>query len=378
MGFNIEFAQTEQQFKAWNDFVLSCPCTSFFSTTNWLDSYTLFGVQTRYLVAAGPDGAIVGGAPLVVFRMGPWRWIQIPHGPCISPLKVDVLPQLLDAIENYAVEIGAMFVQASPFEPSPHHGKWEERAKNSGLAYDPRVLKQSNCGISEALVAAGFEPGVYSGLIKSPRAGQIVQLDVEDLMMSFRKGTRRDIRHSLRNDLVVRSASSLDELEVAYHILKENAARQQYSVRPWPAFRKAIWPGIESDGATVLMAEYHSEVVATVVVLFGGRRGYYVMGGTKRLNCRNVYPAHLLQYLAMQHVLKRGYSQYDLSAVVGGGVADFKRGFRPTYYHLADPLTKVYRQVMTRSYRVAYPHMMRYRRGLAKMYCAFRSLLERR
>lgn len=377
MRCSIEFARTDEQLEAWNRFVLSCPCASYYNTTNWLDSFTLYGAQTRCLLATQADGTVVGGAALVVFRGGPWRWIEIPHGPCISPLRLDVLPQLLDAIDSYAAEIGAMFVQASPFEASPHLRKCEEKARSFKVAYDPSTLDESNCGISEALAAAGFKPGAYSRFIVAPTAGFIVQLDVEDLLMSFRKGTRRDIRYSLCSDLVVRSASSLQELKLAYDVVKENAARLEYPVWPWPAFRKGIWPAIESNRGMVLLAEHHSEVVGTIVVLFGGRRAFYVMGGTKRLNAKDVHPAHLLHYLAMQETLKRGYSQYDLTCLSPTGVAQFKRGFRPTYYRLADLLAKVYRRIMARSYLLAYPHLKKHRGGIAKLLFTARSLLKR-
>jgi len=377
MDVSIGLAETKQQLDGWNDFVLSCPCASHFSSTDWLSSYVAFGVQVKCLVVTSVDGAIIGGAPLLVFRVGPWRWLQIPHGPCISPERRDLMPRLLEAIDDFAKDVGAMFVQASPFEPSKDHERWAERARRCKLPYDPNLLKESDCGISEALAAVGFVPGGRSGFINSPGEGQIVQLDVDDLLATFRRDARRHIRDSTLSDLVTRSVSSLEELAEAYQALSKHFARKRVPFRPWPAFRRGVWPALQSDRAVVLMAVYHSRLLGSLVLLFGGGRGIGAFSGCEHLNIKGVYPDHFLHYAAMLETLRRGYSRYDLGEVGVKGIANFKRSFRPTYFHLVEPMTKVYRPRLMRSYLLAYPHLKKYKRPIGNLVCAVRSLFEK-
>jgi lipid II:glycine glycyltransferase (peptidoglycan interpeptide bridge formation enzyme) len=138
-------------------------------------------------------------------------------------------------------------------------------------------------------------------------------------------------------------------------------------VRPWEQFKAAIYPSVQNDCAVVLLAEHDSEIVSTIVVLFGGTRGYYVMGGTKRVKLDKMYPAQRLQYTAMQETLERGYMQYDLTSIVPGGVADFKRGFRPIYYRLTAPYLKIYQPCRFRLYKTLYPYLKRKKYLISKL-----------
>jgi hypothetical protein len=243
------------------------------------------------------------------------------------------------------------------------------------LEYNPDILAKANIGISNILKTHGFTPIFDSRLLAVPREGQIAKLDVEDLLMSYRQGTRRDIRYSLKSNLTVVRVDSLALLQSAYTLLKENATEHNYPLRPWETFKAALWPCVQHDRAIVLLAEYGAERLATIVVLFGGTRAYYTMGGTRRINIDKIYPAHLLQYIAMQETLKRGYFQYDLTSIVEGGVADFKRGFRPTYYRLIDPLSKVFKPNMFRLYQALYPRLRRNKHRIAKVLHGVRSLM---
>ena len=364
---NIKFATAKEDIDKWNSFVRSCPSTSFYALADYLNSYASFGVQTRYLLACNGQGGIVGGAALMIFHFGPFIWIQVPHGPVVWETKSTTANQVVEAVENYAIETGAMFLQFSPFEAAPFSSSWKERADAFGLRYDPGILSSANIGVSNVLQNLGFRQIFDSRILATNREGQIVQLNVPDLLACFRQGTRRDINYSLKSNLKVVKVESLIQLQACYNLLKENAMEHNYPVRPWETFRTAIYSSIQNDSAIVLLAEYNSTILATIVVLFGGTRGYYVMGGTKRVKSDKMYPAHRLQYTAMQETLRRGYFQYDLTSIVQGGVADFKRGFRPIYYRLTAPYTKIYRPFRFQLYKTLYPYLKRKKHFIGKL-----------
>ncbi len=351
---HIRFAHTAEELNEWNRFVLSCGSTSFFVTTGWFGSYTTLGIQTRYLLASNSNGSVLGGAALAIFRLGPLRWIYVPHGPAATRDQAVILPALLDAIEAYSEKIGAIFVQVAPFERT-EYDKLAGLQPGADSPCDAVIHPPTgaDCGVSQILQSRGYDQRSYFNLLSIPRDEQIVQLNVDDLLSTFRKGTRRDINHTLKSgDVSVRRVESLESLGVAYGLLKENALERGYPIRPWQVFRSAVWTGIENHYTLVLIAEYKSEPCSTVVVGFGGGRGVDLMAGTKRLRAKGVYPAHLIQYVAMQETRNRGFFEYDLmglkgeyrsTAVHGGGIAAFKRGFRPMSYQLSGPFAKVFK-----------------------------------
>ncbi len=108
---STSFAGTAQDFAVLNLFVYSCPCASFFVTTNWLDSYASFGIKTKYILAMDPHGKVIGGAALALCGLGPLRGIYVLHGPAAIADGSVVLAALLKAIEAYGRNMGAISVQ---------------------------------------------------------------------------------------------------------------------------------------------------------------------------------------------------------------------------------------------------------------------------
>jgi peptidoglycan pentaglycine glycine transferase (the first glycine) len=377
MSVTIRLAQSVADHHAWNDFVLHHPGTSFYNITHWLNSYSNFGIQPDYLIAE-QEGQIVAGASLAVYRAGPISWVQIPHGPVIDPARPELTAQLLSAIDDYARDNGCIFIQIAPFAITPNIDEMAHKAEASRLDYSADILPQPNAELLATLSERGFQ-AIESKikLLTIPREGQIVDLREDDIIMGFRKGTRRDIRYTIKSDIRAEQVTTLDALQSAYAVLKANADEIGYDIRPWNSFRDAIWAGIENETALVMTAILAGEIVAVNVVLFGGDRGYYTLGGTTRIEDKRMFPAHYVQYMAMQAAKERGYTQYDLTSVVGGGVASFKRGFRPTYYQLAHPVIKVYRPALFRLFTRAYPILYRNRRQIARLINRTKSIFNR-
>ena len=323
MSVSIRFATTSEDFDNWNDLVKEAPGTSFYVTTSWLNSYRVFGLQTKYLVATRADNEFIGGAALMDFRFGPIRWLYVPHGPFARENGPEVIPELLDAIESCAAEIGAIFIQIAPFERSEYRDEWARIAEEASLPYSPDLPAAATCRVSEYLISRGYEQKSYYRLIGPGSSGQIVDLRVEDILRTFRKRGGQYIRRTLDSeDVRVKEAKSKEDLATAYRIIRENTNRYGQTYRSWSNFMSAVWPGIESDHMLVLTGYYESEPCAVILVGFGGRIASYISGGIRRgIDYSGLQPAYLLQYVAMEETKKRGFLEYDLTALVGGGVA---------------------------------------------------------
>jgi hypothetical protein len=315
---------------------------------------------------------------LFVFKVGPVSWLCVPHGPAALTHSPSAVPALLDAIEDYAADIGAMFVQVMPFERAEHDERWEERAEGASLPYDPELPQGAEHAVSDELSRRAYQRKSYFDLLKVPCEGQIVRLGVEDLLSTFRSQTRYNIRRTQRSDeMEVVSVDSVESLAAAYGLLRRNAERYGGSVRPWSNFKSAVWPAIRAGCTLVLAAYWRDEPVCVNVTALGGNRGACLMGAAKRVDIGSLRPAHLLQYTAMIETRNRGFPEYDLTSLCGGGVGTFKRGFRPSYYRLSGSLVKTLRPGMLRSYLWLYPFVLGNRQRVAKVGRIVKTLLRR-
>lgn len=377
MHTEIKFVETKSEFRKWNQLVLDNPCASFFITSHWFNSFTSFGMKAKYLIATTKEGVIVGGAALAIFKFGPMVWVQVPYGPVIINADENVIRDLVEAIEDYAAGLGAFLVETIPFEPCLQYETLKNEAEKLNLTYSPGILSEANVGISRYLVEHGYENASYIEVFRVSKQGQIVDLTTDNLLMSFRKGTRRDVRYSLDRGVKLVKVDSVESLRVAYDLLRENGKQKDYPVRPWDTFRQPLTAALQDKSAMVLMAEYQAEIISTAVIGFGGKRGSYWMGGTRRQSNERVCPAHFLQYMAMQETLACGYLEYDLTAIGNSGVAVFKRGFRPNYYRLAGSYTKVFRPKMLSLFLSFKPRLLRNRRRIADIVARGKSILGR-
>jgi lipid II:glycine glycyltransferase (peptidoglycan interpeptide bridge formation enzyme) len=377
----IRFAEGEADMRAWNQFALDCPLTSFFVTSNWLDSYSSFGVKPRYLLASNGDDQVIAGAALGEFRAGPIRWMEVIHSPAFLPDRATftVVRDLIDSIDAYARQIGASHVRVSPFEAAPYRADAQTQAERSNIAYDPELLSYTRQGVTDVLSMQGFQPLRSMSLLPVPLQGQLVSLKENNVVTSFGQDTRRKIRLTEKAGVTVRKAETLEDIRAAYEVIASTGSHKGYAVRPWEAFKQAASLGIQWGTATVLLAELHEEIVSASLVQFGGRRGVYGMGGTYRKDFgKNVYGGQFVQYHAMLECLARGYGEYDLTAVTEGSVQQFKAGFKTTLYRLVDPLTKVYKPVEYRAYLSLLPQLRTNRRRIALLLHRLSRLRHRR
>jgi len=383
MPVNICIARSEADYRAWNTLVLTSPCTSFYVTTSWLNAYTAFGMSTEYLMAKDSNDDAIGGAALAIYRIGPISWLYVPHGPFCRGNDDQTIVALLDEIEGQARKIGAAFVQIAPFERAPFDVKWQEVASKNSLPYSPHLPASAHGQVSQHLSSRGYHQGSLFSLLSAPPSGQIVDLTAEDILSTFQKRTIQYLRRTLDSkDVEAEQVSSLGRLRIAYELIRENTERYGGIYRPWPTFEAAVWPGIQNRYMLVLLASFRSEPCSALLIGFGGGIGAYISGGTRRdIQFEGTRPAHLLHYLAMQETRKRGFKEYDLTAIVGGGVGQFKRSFNPIYYRLQEPYSIILRPRFFRLYQIIDTRLFSNRprmRRIAKMIHTGKSVLRQK
>ncbi|MBL8130239.1 MAG: peptidoglycan bridge formation glycyltransferase FemA/FemB family protein [Anaerolineae bacterium] len=383
LSITIRTATTDADRSAWNSMILSGNYGSFYITTSWLNAYTAFGMSTQYLLAEDSQRNLVGGAALVIYRIGPLSWLYVPHGPISVHSDDAVVDALLDAIETRSRKMRAAFIQISPFERSTFDQRWQVIADENSIPYAPDRPKLASHRVSDHLLKRGYTQRSLYKLLAAPNNGQIVDLGAEDLLSTFRKRTSDYIRRTQNSTIVsIRQVATLDDLHLAYNLIRGNTERYGSIYRPWETFKSATWEGIQ-EGYMLVMLAFLSEIpVSAILVGFGGNIGSYISGGTERdADFEGLRPAYLLHYLAMLETKKRGYGEYDLTAIVGDGVAQLKRGFRPSYYRLQEPFSLVRNPTMFRIYKLVNDNLMSNRarmRLIANLIHAGKSILRRK
>ncbi len=152
----------------------------------------------------------------------------------------------------------------------------------------------------------------------------------DQLLASFRKTTRYEVRRAERNGINV-FRSSYTEAEVTaflkiYYVLAE---RKEFRADPGTLLRNVLaWLATDSSRGTLLLAEKDGVVVAGAVIIRSGKRCWYVWGATERVG--EASAGHLIQWNAIRWAKEHGCTEYDFGGYTENatsGPALFKKGF---------------------------------------------------
>lgn len=171
--------------------------------------------------------------------------------------------------------------------------------------------------------------------------------NVKEILCSFRKTTRYEIRRAEAANVEVSEAETEDSCEQFLSLYVAMAYGKGFIPDPESHMRGVLTSLLHnrSRGA-LLIASRKGEALGGVVVIRVNSRCWYVWGATRKKGEVNV--GHLLQWSAMRWAKERGCTEYDLGGYRQGatdGPAMFKRGFSqsvtrfmPTYRYIINPI----------------------------------------
>jgi hypothetical protein len=164
--------------------------------------------------------------------------------------------------------------------------------------------------------------------------------DLDDVVRSFHKGTRRAVRAGERGPARVRRLTTTAELRDAHRAWLATATRKGFSsVRPWATVEPVLRRSLDADLGVVFGSFVDDRLVAAVYVTFLGSAGAYIYGGYTD-GAERHRPNHVLHLEAIRECLDRGCRTYSLGALsrtesaVNAGLEQFKLGFG------AEPITR--------------------------------------
>jgi hypothetical protein len=153
--------------------------------------------------------------------------------------------------------------------------------------------------------------------------------DVDQLLASFRKVTRYEIRKSERCQVMVRMASDEADMETWLRLYQHMAEEKQFSAGDCDHLARVLrWLRSNPIHGGLLLAEKDGKLTGGIVIVRSGARCWYVWGATSKND--EFSAGHLLQWRALQWAKENGCREYDFLGYREGsksGVAFFKRGF---------------------------------------------------
>ena len=174
-----------------------------------------------------------------------------------------------------------------------------------------------------------------------------LRLKLEEILRTFRKTTRYEIRRADTAAIKILEASDENSCERFLSLYFDMAANKGFAPDPEQHMRRVLTSLLHNRNRGVLLiASREGEALGGIVVVRAGSRCWYIWGATRKKSEVNV--GHLLQWSAMRWAKQQGCTEYDLGGYqerATDGPALFKRGFSQsivrfmtTYRYITNPM----------------------------------------
>jgi lipid II:glycine glycyltransferase (peptidoglycan interpeptide bridge formation enzyme) len=164
----------------------------------------------------------------------------------------------------------------------------------------------------EPELASGWAPPApwRSGTPMQPEHTSIIDLrpEPEDILASLKPKTRYNVRLAQKKGVVVEQS---DDVGAFAELAEQTSARHRIQLAREPYYR-AVHELMAADGtARIFLARHQGRALAGIMVLRFAGRATYLFGASAREG-RNLMPAYLLHWHAIQEMRNLGDADYDL------------------------------------------------------------------
>ena len=123
---------------------------------------------------------------------------------------------------------------------------------------------------------------------------------LEEILARMKSKWRYNIRLAEKKGVQVRQAS-FEEIDVFYDLYKTTSQRDGIAIHHKDYYKDLLERGQKDSASKVdlYIASYEDEPLAAIITLFAGKEAVYLYGASSN-NHRNLMPAYLLQWKAME------------------------------------------------------------------------------
>ena len=330
----------------WDAFVTAAPHGHLLQSWGWGELKAAFGWRPLRVACWEVDQRLLAGAQILC-RPTPFTRLSIayaPKGPVLDWSDTALCERFFQALHPLLRARHVALLRVDPDLPEsislPTDEGEEGTAAPSGaaesddadalgglysVAEGSRVVRQ--------LRALGFR-AVEDSI--QPRRTIAIDLLPDERAIALRQKPKWRYNAGLaaRKGVMVRAASTVDDLERWYALMQTTSQRDRFAIHTFAYYQRA-WELLgAADQARLLLAEHEGKLLAGIFVTLVGREGIYLYGASGNEG-RNLMPNHLLQWEAMRWAKAQGATLYDLWGVADSanpndpmaGVSRFKRGW---------------------------------------------------
>jgi len=270
---------------------------TFFHRWDWLA--TMSRALDKHFLPLGVyhGDALVGLAPLLVKRVGPYKNVNWAPFPYLGPLIPAALwPHALQALDDYQRRNG-IGLAAFGFAPD--------------AAVDEAALR-----------AAGYAVHTDTTMVL-PLAGR----SEEDLRAGMTSHGRKNLKRAERGGVEIRVSTESDIKDELPAITEEVFAPRQQAP-PYPsAAAHLFWESYHANPEVRMATAYYDGEPAAVSITIGDGRRAYFWQGAGRHRFRNANPNAAVYWDGILWARERGYAALDMVGTPDPGIAYYKSTF---------------------------------------------------
>jgi lipid II:glycine glycyltransferase (peptidoglycan interpeptide bridge formation enzyme) len=271
--------------ESWDSLAGANPYSGFMQSSSWMRFKSMEGYRPTRIGLFDSRNDLIGGAMFLQYA-GPSQggMVLCPEGP--------VLPW--DDIEQSRACLKAIVGEAR---------RLSEASGDIGLRVEPH-LSPPRPSLLRNFTRAPVDLNPIHTLMLE------ITLPDETIRAKMHPKGRYNLGLSARHGVQVSRSNSIDDINAFYAIFEETAIRGRFFSEPYGFFLNlgaALFP---VGRAQLYLAHWEGEMLASILVVFFGRRATYLYGGSRRVH-RNVMPAYALHWAAIHDARERGCVEYD-------------------------------------------------------------------
>lgn len=267
----------------WDNFVRQNPRGHILQTSTWGQLKSAFGWKAEP-VCAGNQGA------LVLFRRLPLglSMAYVPRGPLADWNTTANLDALVGAIDKLCRARNALCLKLEPDLPD-------------------------SAAFAGTLTALGFSRSPHT---VQPRRTIVVDLSglEPEILSHMKQKTRYNIGLASKKEVTARLSQSPADVDTFIEMMSVTGQRDHFGVHTPAYYRRAYELFHPLGMCELVLAEYHGQALAGVLVFVLGKRAWYFYGASSSAERGRMAP-YLAQWEAMRWAKAQGALAYDLWGV---------------------------------------------------------------
>jgi lipid II:glycine glycyltransferase (peptidoglycan interpeptide bridge formation enzyme) len=298
----------------WDAIIRNLPTSHLLQTWEWAEIKSSYGWKPMPFVWKRKEKGLesIVAAAMILKRAVLDRGfaarlciLYIPKGPLFDWSDISLCKQVLDDLQVFAKEQGAIFLKLDP-----------DVILGSGIpGYDDARETEDGKRVITEFKRRGW---LFSSDQIQFRNTVIVDVSVnrEQMLARMKQKTRYNVRLAEKKGVRLR-IGELGDLPLLFKMYAETSVRDGFVIRD-EGYYRAVWetymkqPNAGNQPfAEPLIAEVDGEPVAAIFVFYVAGRAYYLYGMSLASH-REMMPNYMLQWEAMQCAKAKGCSVYDL------------------------------------------------------------------